>query len=247
MIKIKPSEKSHKSRNQPKLITFLVANAIAITVLFIGIGTTVQILHDFGKGETAGLLRLIGLPAIASLAVGVLSWVVPTTWKETMVFWRSRERRLPSSEAFTKIAPADLRIDMAELSRRLGKLPTDYQKQSALWYSTYRKHSKDTAVNDANAAYLLYREMTAITPILLIAVPIIGTAANPSGARIALGILWVIFEYVLVMLAARHAGTRLVANVLAIEASSKEGPTKAPAKRAPRKKPDPKNASASET
>jgi hypothetical protein len=215
-------------------------------VLFTGIGTTIQIMHDLGKGDAGGLLRLISMPALASLAVGVQSWVVPKTWKETMVFWRFGDRRLPSSEAFSKIAPADLRIDMNKLARRL---PSDYQKQSALWYTTHRKHAKETAVNDANAAYLLYREMTAITPMLLIAVPIIGAVANSSGARVTLGILWVVFEYLLVMLAARQAGTRLVANVLAIEgASSREGPgkAKAPAKHASRKKPEPKSTASTE-
>jgi hypothetical protein len=238
MIKIQRSDKSLKSANQPKLITFVVTNAIIMSILIIGLGETSVLLHDLGKGDTATLIRLLGFPAVASLALGVLSWLVPRSWKETLVFWRLGVRRLPSSEAFTKIAPADVRIDMTELSAHLGPLPTDYQKQSALWYATYRKHVKETAVNDANAAYLLYREMTVIAPVLLIVVAAMAFAAQGSWARIVVACLCVIAEYLLVMVAARNAGARLVANVLAIEGADKK-PTagKVPTKRSPRKKP----------
>lgn len=241
MIEIKTSEKSLKSGNQPKLITFVIANAIIISVLIAGAANTSALLHDLGKGDVATLIRLIGLPTVASLALGVLSWLIPKPWKETLVSWRLGARRLPSGEAFTKIAPGDLRIDMDQLSKRLGPLPTDYQKQSALWYATYRKHTKETAVNDANAAYLLYREMTAIAPVLLIVVPIMAGALHASWSRITVGCLCVIVEYLLVMVAARNAGARLVANVLAIEgAGSKQVSAKAPARRSPRKKLEPK-------
>ena len=189
MIKTKPSEKSLKSRNQPKLITFLVANVIGIAAWLIGLPKALQLVHALGQGDTVALIRLMSVPTVASLAVGVLSWLVPKSWKEMMVFWRSGVRRLPSSEAFTKVAPADLRIDMTELSRRLGRLPSDYQKQSALWYTIYRKHSNEAAVNDANSAFLLYREITGIVPFLLIAVPIIGTLVNGSGSRLFLVVL----------------------------------------------------------
>jgi len=239
MIKIKRSDKSLKGANQPKLITFVVANAIIMSVLIIGLAEASRLLHDLGKGDTATLIRLLGFPAVASLALGVLSWLVPRSWKETLVFWRLGVRRLPSSEAFTKIAPADLRIDMAELSARLGPLPTDYQKQSTLWYATYRKHTKEAAVVDANAAYLLYREMTVIAPVLLIVVPIMAAAAQASWTRIAVACFCVIAEYLLVMAATRNAGARLVANVLAIEgADQRHMAVKAPVKRSPRKKPD---------
>jgi hypothetical protein len=112
----------------------------------------------------------------------------------------------------------------------------------------YRKHAKEAAVNDANAAYLLYREMTVIAPVLLIVVPVMAVAAQSSLARFGLTCACVIAEYLLVMVAARNAGARLVANVLAIEGADKK-PTagKVPAKRSPRKRPEPKGKGAPET
>ena len=155
-----------------------------------------------------------------------------------MVFWRLGVRRLPSSEAFTKIAHADVRINFNELSSRLGALPEDYQRQSALWYARYRKHMKETAVTDANAAYLLYREMTAIMPVVLLIVLIGGMTTHTDWLRIFVCCFGACAEYLLVMMAARNAGTRLVANVLAIEGASlkqtaAETP-KVPVSRAPR-------------
>src|SRR5262245_4152873 len=112
-------EKSLKGANQPKLITFVVVNlAIAGFVLF-GHERVLTLLHDGVKGDWALLVRILGLPAVGTLAVGLLSWLGPREWKEVLVFWHLGPRRLPSSEAFTKIAPADLRIDMDQLSARL--------------------------------------------------------------------------------------------------------------------------------
>jgi hypothetical protein len=67
-------------------------------------------------------------------------------------------------------------------------------------------------------------------------------------ARMACVRLILIAEYLLVMVAARNAGARLVANVLAIEGADKN-PTagKVPAKRSPRKRPEPKGKGAPET
>src|SRR5262245_56731453 len=165
----KLADKSLKSINQPKLITFVVVNVIFISVAIIGYDKTVTLLREVGGGNFQLLVRLISVPAAAGIALGVLSWLIPRSWKETLVFWRVGVRRLPSSEAFSQVAPADLRIDLVQLRARLGALPTDYKQQSALWYATYRKYVKETSVNDAHAAFLLYREMASLTPFLLLA------------------------------------------------------------------------------
>lgn len=49
---------------------------------------------------------------------------------------------------------------------------------SALWCGIYRKHANEAAVNDANGAHLLYRELTTLSPILFIAVLLIGAVSE---------------------------------------------------------------------
>ena len=144
----------------------------------------------------------------------------PASWKETLVFWRAGERRLPSSEAFTKIAPSDLRIDTSTLAHRVGTFPTDYRQQSALWYATYRKHANEMSVTDANSAYLLHREMASLSAMLVLVAPVTGKLLHAPASRILIAAGIIGLEYLLVMLAARNAGTRLVANVLAIESAA---------------------------
>ena len=216
----KESEKSLKTLNTPKVITFVVVNLAIIGIALYGYEQISSVLREGLKGELAPLVKVLGLPAVGSLAVGLLSWLIPRNWKEILVFWRLGARRLPSSEAFTSIAPADLRINMKQLSNQLGPLPTENAEQNTLWYSVYRKHCKEAAVNDANGAYLLYRDMSAIVPLILMAATILGAVLGVSFTRTAALLAAICVEFILLMVACRNAGRRLVANVLAIEASS---------------------------
>jgi hypothetical protein len=244
---MKAGSKSLKSGNQLKLITFVVANVVVLAVVLIGMTKTSELIRAIGQGEYLILARAIALPALGGLVLGAIGWIIPKSWKEVMVFWHLGARRLPSSQAFTTIAPADLRIDMDALRARVGPLPNDPQKQSAVWYGIYRKHADEAAVNDANGAYLLYREMTALSPILFIAVLLIGAVSEVSWVNTITAMIGVIIEYLLLMLAARHAGARLVSNVLAIEAARpvQAGQSSTPSQRA-RKAAEPKTKKAPE-
>jgi len=116
-------EKSLKAANQKKLLTFVVFNLVTATLVLSGYAEFQSALRREAEIDLTLLTRLIGtivgLPAAGALAVGLLSWLIPKEWKEALVFWQVGARRLPSSEAFTVIAPSDLRIDMVRLARRL--------------------------------------------------------------------------------------------------------------------------------
>jgi hypothetical protein len=221
---IKSTNKSLKNINQPKLISFVVVNVILMSAAIAGYEKTIVLFHEVGGGNFQSLVRLIGFPTTAGIALGVLSWFIPKAWKETLVFWRVGVRRLPSSVAFTSIAPTDLRVDMSQLTAQLGSLPTDNKQQSALWYSIYRKHSEEKAVVDAHAAYLLYREMTALVPILMLGMILVVMITHSSLTRMTVLLGSVLVEGLVVGFAARNAGTRLVSNVLAIEAADFKKP-----------------------
>jgi len=220
----KKTEKSLKSANQPKLMTFAVVNLVVSAIALAGYEKVFSLLRDGGKGDWALLARVVGLPAVGTLAVGLLGWLIPRNWKEVLVFWRLGPGRLPSSEAFTMVGPNDPRIDMKQLSARLGSLPTDSAQQNTVWYSAYRKHSKEAAVNDANSAYLLYRDMAALMPLVVVTAILLGIMIDARAGRVAELLLGIGFEFLLVIVAAINESRRLVANVLAIEAARVTGP-----------------------
>lgn len=77
----KSADKSLKSVNQPKLTIFVVVNVIVISVAIIGYEKTVVLLREVGGGNLQLLVRLIGFPAVAGMALGVLSCLSRTSGK----------------------------------------------------------------------------------------------------------------------------------------------------------------------
>lgn len=213
-------KKSLKQKNRPQLIIFLVTNVLAVGAALFGLNAVSTLFAEVLGGNLPSIGKIIILPAVVTVVLGIISWILPTAAKEAIVFWRVGPKRLPSSKAFTVIAPADPRIDMARLTARLGTPPHEPTKQNALWYVTYRKHDKELSVTDANGAYLLYREMTVL--VLFIAFSAFGLAIAVPNARENLEVVGAILmlEYVVLMLATRNAGTRLVSNLLAVEAAT---------------------------
>jgi hypothetical protein len=211
--------KSLKSQNHAQLVLFVIANACAMSILLAGWDGFIAFAGQVLKGNWALIGRMLGISAVAGLLVGIAGWALPRKFKETLVFWRVGPRCLPSSRAFSEIAKSDPRIDVDQLRARVGEFPSTATQQSSRWYSIYRKHEKEPAVEDANRAYLLYRDMAALVPIMILVLTVLIRALHlsPPNWIPALGIL--LSEFVLLVLAARNAGSRLIANVLAIEGS----------------------------
>jgi hypothetical protein len=212
--------KTLKQQNQVPLLLFALANMCVIAGLLVGWDNFTAFLSEISRGNWSLIGRTLGVPAVAGLIAGVASWLVPRKLKETFVFWRVGPRCMPSSRAFTEVAHADSRIDVNHLRARMGEFPVSPAEQSSLWYSIYRKHQKEPAVEDANRAYLLYRDIASLVPILGLAVIILSTFGDLAVHRHWIGLAaLLLLEFLLTSVAARNAGTRLVANVLAIEAS----------------------------
>lgn len=220
--------KTLKQQNQVSLLIFALANTCAVAALLMGWDNFTAFVSEASKGNWPLIGRTLTVPAVAGVVTGLAGWVLPRKLKETLVFWRIGPRCMPSSRAFTRIAQADPRIDLASLRTRLGELPTSAPDQSSRWYSVYRKHAKEFAVEDANRAYLLYRDMTSLVPIVAVVVIVVRLLGIPSLQRnwITVAVILLI-EFLLTAIAGRNAGTRLVANVLAIEASEPTSNTQA--------------------
>lgn len=218
-------KKTLKQQNCPQVVVFLLANVFGIGTALLGWPLVAVLFTDMLNGNLASIGKLVVVPALGALILGVVSWLLPVSIKETLVFWGVGPRRLPSSRAFTVIAPRDPRIDIARLATRIGALPTDTDRQNVVWYGIYRKHGKEPPVLDANAAYLLYREMVALMPFLGCATALLALVIPfRTSHLLAVGAVLLV-EYMILVLAARNAGSRLVANVLAIEATASESVT----------------------
>lgn len=218
--------KSLKQKNQPQLITFVVSNAVALGAIAFGLPHFVELLQQLSKGDWRVIGKIVAVPAFLTLVTGTIGWAMPRAAKEFLVFWRMRNC-LPSSRAFTDIAPRDPRIDMQCLVSRYAPIPELPAQQTALWYRIYRGHRDDASVEDAHSAYLRFREMTTLTCALMLVYVLWAIYFGVESRRLFGGILLLMVEYLVVMVAARNAATRLVLNVLAIDTSTTSASTSA--------------------
>jgi hypothetical protein len=212
--------KSLKQKNQPPIITFLVINTCVLFAVTLGPNRVFDFLGKATKGDLALLGKLVAAPAVLSLLVGMIGWALPRDWKEILVFWRVGESRLPSSRAFSVLAAKDARINLNQLRDHLGAFPREPAKQTALWYGVYRKHCDEAPVEDANGAYLRYRDMSVLPPLLLVASVVLTIWSGASWMKFVLCAAIFLAEYLVVTQAARNAAKSLVTNVLAVESSA---------------------------
>ena len=210
--------KSLKEKNQPQLIAFVLVNTVGLGIVFKGLRQVAFLLDNLTKGNIATLGKLVAIPSALALLIGVISWAVPRRWKETLIFWRLRNR-LPSSRAFTVLALNDPRIDRRRLAERCGPLPSDPERQTQLWYGLYRKNADNPGVEDAHCAYLRYREMTALAVSVMMVFLIASAWVHPPLRTLFAGVGFIAAEYLLLLVAARNAGNHFVANVLASESA----------------------------
>jgi hypothetical protein len=215
--------KSLKDKNRSQLIVFALLNAIGLGILLDGLAQALSLVDSLTKGYLGVLSKLLAVPAVLALIIGILGWAIPKMVKETMIFWRIHNC-LPSSWAFSAIALGDPRIDRRRLTDRYGELPSHPSEQTALWYRLYKRNAEDPAVEDAHCAYLRYREMVALTASVMICFLIAAAWVHPSIRSLIVGALVIVAEYLVLVLAARNAATHFVANVLAIESAADREP-----------------------
>lgn len=152
--------------------------------------------------------------AIIVLAKLVLLGLVPAWLRDRLIHWRWRHP-LPGSRAFSKLGPADPRVDMARLERDYGPLPIDPIEQGRVFYKIYGACKDAVGVLDAHRSYLAARDIGMINVILLILLPGFAWWATQDVVRTTLyaGVLFL--SYLLMAIAAQVYGARLVENALA--------------------------------
>jgi hypothetical protein len=193
----------------------LAAMDIVCVLLFLA----VDIIDAFAADDFLAL-RLAAamlLPVPVLLLVNIL----PSGTKACLVYVRLRDA-LPGCRAFSKHGPADPRVSVSTLKSLVGTLPTRPTEQNALWYRLFKQVEDDIGVLEAHQAFLLYRDMAALSLPLVALVPLtLRTAAIGSGTAM-LALAFFIGQLFVCIICARHQGIRLVTNVLAVHCARTE-------------------------
>jgi hypothetical protein len=162
------------------------------------------------------------LTAAAPVIVLLLTSLLPSDLKAVLVFWRWRDV-LPSHRAFTLHATRDSRIDLTALRKNVGKLPAAPRNQSSRWYKLYKAVETDVIVSTAHRHFLLFRDLASMSFVLAFLGPLGLWFFAPQLTALA-GALFTV-QYAFTAIAARHHGTRMVTNVLALHSTKKGAST----------------------
>jgi hypothetical protein len=171
---------------------------------------------SIGSIATLRSVAAILLPVVPLLLTNVISQL----GKARLVFWRWRHP-YPGSRAFSHYIYRDDRINREKLRRNIGEFPTDPQQQNSLWYQLYRRVQNDHAVLDAHRAFLLFRDISALSMLLLILSAATLYFLAFSWSVIGKVSLIFLIQTVLAILSARVAGERFVCTVLSIHSTKK--------------------------
>jgi len=200
-----------KSENRKWLIGYLLLH-IVIFALFAGF------ISPTFSDVNALLSKLKDpqgfLPLLAVIFSIVLEGLLSNPIKEFLVFWRIKNR-LPGHRAFSVIGPRDARVNMEKVKALfLNGLPSDPKLQNQEWFELYKKYEDERRVLYSHKAFLLTRDLTALTA-AVIPLSFIGhLIAGSQWSMIGYHLLFLIALLILISLPARNYGNRFVANVL---------------------------------
>lgn len=213
MAEDKAVGKSLKQGNFVWLCTLVTFDVVALAVVIFP-----DLIRDATLSNIA-LARSMSsmlLPIIPLLLTNTISQLM----KARLVYWRW-SNPLPGSRAFTKFVKKDDRIDEAKLLKNIGIFPVNFKEQNSKWYSLYLKVKNEVSVLDAHRAFLLYRDITSLSIILLVLVGATLWFFESSRGDIYKACIVFAIQYVLAMLSARIAGQRMVCTVLSIHSTRK--------------------------
>ena len=205
-------------------------NAWPLTAIYVGTLLLVAVVH-WGVEEVFAFSLQLGEQALVVAAItafgGVLSHILPNNWKHPLVYWRLR--KVLSGHRSRSICERDPRLLSDDLQRRWPALFLDEMsedEQNAYWYrEIYRQVRNEPEVLQAHRNFLLFRDAATGLFLLLLGLlfwKVVGEAVPVQSvsmwsAAILAG------TFVLVSLAARQSGNRMVANAVAIALRSGEG------------------------
>lgn len=209
-------EKSLKEQNRINLVLFIAWNVIVLIL-----SLSASLYTDSIKNIATEILSEEGLFMIFSPIIFIVfNGLLSSRLKAAVVFWKWKYS-LPGHRIFTKLIHTDHRIDINRLEQNYGKIPIDPIEQNNLWYSILQKQKHDIIVKDSHKAYLLTRDMTAISFVFLASIPVI--LISDVGMKVkVLSAIYFISQYLITMMVTRNYANRFTCNVLAIDSQGSQ-------------------------
>lgn len=202
-----------KSLNYKWYVALAMADAILLA-LFVA-----PELVTMATATQLGVYRALSAALIPVLVLLIVN-VLPSNVKAMLVYWKPLGV-LPGCEAFTKHGPADPRVDMVQLKKNVGALPTDAEAQNSKWFRLYKLVENQIEIAAVQKDFLMYRDMAVLSLPLILFAPL-GLFFADASENAMWGAAGLFFtQYLLTAISARHAGERFVCNVLAIHSAKK--------------------------
>jgi len=196
---------THKAANIRWLSAIALLDA-AVLAIVAGFPALNRLTADVAPQLTSAIL----LPPIV---LWLCSLIGPDL-KHRLVFWRWNEV-LPGHRAFSIHATEDPRFDAADLRKKIGPFPEAARDQNARWYKLYKEVQDAAPVVDAHRSFLLFRDLAAMSSILVIAVTLIFTLVGLDWHKAATAAVILAIQFLLAVVASRVSANRFVRNVLA--------------------------------
>lgn len=203
---------SLKDKNRP-LLAFVVLANVAVYLAALNKGFSVE-----SWIETLTSIQKLAPVLFVSILTGIINAQIDHNNKARLVFWNWLHP-LPGSRAFTKYASMDSRIDRDALQQHQDPLPTEPDKQNALWFKWYREFQNEPGVKQVHREYLFTRDYTGISFLLILGLGPLALWQMESVKIVAIYVTILVVQYLLVRRAAHNHGVRFVASVLAYKAS----------------------------
>ena len=160
--------------------------------------------------------------SLISVSSIIVNSVFSSKMKAQIVYFRWKDP-LPGCRAFSHYMNVDPRIDKQVLKNRLGDLPADPKTQNAVWYRLLKKQEKSNPVIcQSHRLWLLTRDATTISAVFLVGFLMASALKYRDEGINAWFLAIFLFQFIIVVSAARNAGNGLVRNVLATESSLTE-------------------------
>jgi hypothetical protein len=221
---MKDYNKTLKGRNLAWLVATLVLDVLVLLVIAFNTAVDDLTLTKVAVIR-ASLTTLLPIPAL------ILSSLISSDHKAILVFWRF-QHPLPGARAFSVHAPADPRIDIAKLKKNVGEFPSTERDQNSKWYGLYRQVDSDPSVVDSHKNYLLFRDISVMSLLLVPTLPLVMHFSGIDSTGMLASAAWFLGQYLVTAFAARTTGIRFVQNVLAVHASRKVAGSKPAARKA---------------
>jgi hypothetical protein len=188
---------------QLHLFSFIVLNAMVI-------GVDSYFATEIKKLDAVTIKNLVLIPSISILLSIVFNGILTSNIKYRIVFLKWANP-LPASR-LQKIIKDDPRFNIEQVIEKYGPIPSDPKQQNIYWYQKlYKNHQDVEKVRDIHRLFLMTRDMTAISFLVLI-VSILNVLFF-NGTMIQ--ILIVLVEYLLLRQVCCNYGNRFVATVVA--------------------------------